>query len=59
MIKNQVWLYRNGQGPRNYEFDCGGTKKHVAKGSPIILWFLRNTSRHMCTEHLVAKGWPN
>ena len=36
--------------------------KKKAKGWPIILWFfLRNTSRHMCTEvapNHVANGWP-
>ena len=26
-----------------------------AASRSIILWFLRNTSRHMCTEHLVAQ----
>ena len=29
------------------------TSRHVAKGRPIILWFfLRNTSRHTCTNYV-------
>ena len=56
-----ILSYRNGQGPKNLSLMVVA-QKNVAKGWPIILWFfLRNTSRHMCTEvapNHVANGWP-